>query len=514
VSPSSKNSARDTKHDPWPPRWLTPVPTADIARGDGDYCADFIGEFCRITKDSIGGPAGKLITVLPDQRELYRHLFARTLDGKYRHRTALIGKPRKNGKSSEGAGIALFGLTTGPDGGEVYSCAADKEQARIVFGTAKRMVEMDPELSQIVNCYRDALEVPETGSVYRVLSAEAFTKEGLNPHLVLFDEVHAQPNREFWDVMSLAMGSRREPMLIGITTAGVRTDTTGSDSLCYSMYQYGKRVASGEVEDPTFFFAWWEPQNPNADHRAPETWASANPGFGTLVDEADFRSAVRRTPESEFRTKRCNQWVSTNRTWLPAGRWEALSAPEKAVPERSRVVVGFDGSMSGDSTAVVGVTVEETPHIFLIGLWEKPKDDLNWKVPRAEVKDAIRAACRTWDVVETPWDEYLWLDAQDELSDERIPVVGFPQNITRMGPATQRMYEAVIDGAITHDGDPRLARHFDNCVLKSDSRGSRVVKDKPNSARKIDAAVAAIMALDRAAWHFQKVSADLSQNIW
>lgn len=498
----------------WPPRWLTNVPAADLRRGDGEYCADFVGDFCRITKDSVGGPAGQLISVLPDQRTLFNHIFARRPDGKYRHRTALIGKPRKNAKSTEGAGIGLFGLITGPDGGEVYSCAADKEQARIVFGTAKRMIELDPELSELTKVYRDAIEVPETGSVYRVLSAEAFTKEGLNPHLVLFDEVHAQPNRELWDVMSLAMGSRREPMMIGITTAGVRTDSTGNDSLCYSMYQYGQTVANGEVDDPTFFMAWWEPRNPNADHRDPQTWRESNPGFGVLVDEEDFASAVRRTPEAEFRTKRCNQWVNSAVTWLPAGSFEALGVPGKRIADGSRVVLGFDGSRNGDATALVAVSVEETPHMQLVGMWERPTDDLDWRVPRGAVKDVIRAACLRWDVVETPWDEYLWLDAQEELADEKIPVVGFPQNITRMGPATQRMFEAVADQTLTHDGDPRLVRHFANCAVKTDTRGSRIVKDKPGSARKIDAAVAGVMALDRAAWHLANKPTDITDHIW
>jgi phage terminase large subunit-like protein len=514
VSPNSRNSGKSTAPSAWPPRWLTPVPAEDISRGDGDYCADFIGDFCRITKDSIGGPAGKLISVLPEQRELFGHVFARRPDGRYRHRTVLIGKPRKNAKSTECAGMGIFGLINGPDGGEVYSCAAEKEQARIVFGTAKRMIEMDPELSEMTRVYRDAIEVPDTGSVYRVLSAEAFTKEGLNPHLVLFDEVHAQPNRELWDVMSLAMGSRREPMLVGITTAGVMTDSTGGDSVCYELYQYGRRVALGEIDDATFFMAWWEPRDPNADHRDPATWREANPGFGILVDEEDFHSAVRRTPEAEFRTKRCNQWVTTADTWLPAGSFERLGRPGKTIPKRAKVVLGFDGSRNGDATALVAVSVEERPHVQLVELWEKPKDVLDWKVPREEVKAVIRERAKYWDVPEIAWDEYLWLDALDELTEEGLLIEPFGQTISHMGPATQRMYEAVADGTITHDGDPRLERHFANCATKTDARGTRIVKDKPGSPRKIDAAVAATMALERAAWHFNNGPIDISQHIW
>lgn len=485
------------------PRWVTPVSGGDIERGDGELYADFIETVCRVTKDSIAAPTGQLLKLRPWQRDFLGRLLARRPDGRLRHRQALIGVARKNGKSALGAGIGLAGLVLGPQGGEVYSLAADRDQARIVFGTARRMVELDPELSRILKVYRDAIEFQDTGSVYKVLSAEAFTKEGLSPTLSLFDEVHAQPNRELWDVMALAMGARVEPMLIGITTAGVKTDSTGQDSVCYGLYQYGKRVASGEVADPSFFMSWWEPANPNADHRDPATWREANPGFGDVVDPEDFESSVRRTPEAEFRTKRCNQWVSSAITWLPGGMWDACADPGREVPDHARVVLSFDGSRTGDATGITVTTVEEQPHLDVVELWERPLDDPHWRVPRAEVKDRIREACRRWDVVEIAWDEYLWLDAAEELEEEGLPVAIFPQTMQRMGPATQRFYESVIDRTMTHSGDPRLARHVANAVLKRDSRGARIVKDKPDSPRKIDLAVCGVMGIERAAWHFR-----------
>lgn len=487
--------------DGWPPRWLTKVPAADVRRGDGEHCAEFIEGLCKVTKDSVAGASGSPIVLRPWQRQVLGHLLARRRDGRYRHRQALIGVARKNGKSALGAGLALYGLVMGPDGGEVYSCAGEKEQARIVFGTARRMVELEPELADVCKLYRDAIEIPATGSVYRALSAEAFSKEGLNPHQVIFDEVHVQPNRELWDVMSLASGARVEPLMVGITTAGVKSDSTGGDSLCYQLYQHGKRVASGEVDDASFFMAWWEPASPAADHRLTATWREANPGFADLVAAEDFDSSVRKTPEAEFRTKRCNQWVSSAVTWLPGGAWDACADSDRAIEPHTRVTLGFDGSRTGDCTALVAVSVAERPHVEVVGLWEKPVDVLEWTVPRAAVKDAIRDACRRFDVAEIAWDEYLWLDAAEDLEAEGLPVVIFPQNIARMGPATQRFYEAVVDQTLTHSGDPRLARHVGNCVTKTDARGTRIVKDRPGSPRKIDLAVCAVMALERAAWH-------------
>jgi phage terminase large subunit-like protein len=431
-----------------------------------------------------------------------RQLLARRADGKYKHRQALIGMPRKNGKSAVGAAIAIYGLVSGPKGGEVYSIAADKEQARIVFGTAKKMIELEPSMANSFRVYRDAIELPATGSVYRVLSAEAFTKEGLNPHLTIADEVHAQPTRELWDVMSLASGARVEPMMIGITTAGVKTDSTGGDSLCYGMYQYGQKIVSGEIDDPAFYFAWWGVPE-GVDHRDPEAWAQANPGLGDIVSVEDFHSSVLRTPEAEYRTKRLNQWVSTAQAWLPAGAWDECAGEADPIPAGAEVVLGFDGSFNNDSTALVVVRCpageDDKPHVDVVAAWERPREAGNdWAVPIVDVEAEIRAACRKWQVREIVCDPFRWARTYQILESEGLPIVEFPQSPARMVPATQRFYEAVLNKTVTHSGDQRLARHLSNCVLRTDSRGSRLSKDAKGSPRKIDLAVSAVMALERA----------------
>lgn len=486
-------------HDP---RFLTPVLPAEIACGDGPDFVDFSERFLRVTKDSIGGDAGTLILLRPWQRNLVGQLLARRVtDGRLKHRQALIGMPRKQGKSALSAGIALFGLAFGPRGGEVYSIAADKEQARIVFGTAKKMIELEPQFAGMFKTYRDAIELPATGSVYRVLSAEAFTKEGLNPHLTIADEVHAQPTRELWDVLSLASGARREPLMVGITTAGVKSDSTGGDSLCYGMYQYGCKVASGEIDDPAFFFAWWGAAD-DADYRDPETWGTANPGLGDIVSLEDFHSSVLRTPEAEFRTKRLNQWVSSAQAWLPAGTWDACLDEDAVIADGTEVVLGFDGSFNNDSTALVVVscpTDDKAPHVDVVAAWEKPQEMSNdWAVPIIDVEAEIRAACRKWQVREIVCDPYRWARTYQVLEDEGLPVVEFPQSPARMIPATARFYEGVLNKTITHSGDKRLSRHIENCVIRTDSRGSRLSKDAKGSPRKIDLAVSAVMALERA----------------
>ena len=483
----------------FPPRWLTKVADADLKRSRGDDISDFAEALCKITKDSIAGHAGEDLIFRPWQRELTKQLFAVKADGTFRHRVGLIGLPRKNGKSAWLSAVALESLVLGAQGGEIYSCAAEKEQAKIVFNTAKEMVRLHPELSELLTVYKDTIHNPKTGSVYRALSSDAFSKEGLNPTLVCFDELHAQPNRELFDVMSLAMGARIEPMLVAITTAGVKTDNSGKDSICFSLYEYGKRIALGEVDDPSFFFAWWEANN-EGDYRDQNAWKEANPGFGDIVAADDFASAILRTPEAEFKTKRLNIWSSTSDTWLPHGTWDAL-ADTREVPDGVDVVLGFDGSFNGDCTAIVAVTVEEVPHIFPIAVWEKPDEaDATWQVPVLEVEDAIRAAATRFQVLEIACDPYRWARTFQVLDDEGLPVVTFPQTASRMTPATTRFFEACVNKHITHDGDARLARHIGNAQLRTDNRGSRLAKEAKGSKRRIDLAVSSVMALERASW--------------
>ena len=485
----------------WPPRWLTEVPLDEQLRGDGDLYADFAEAVCRVTKDSVASPAGKLLSLRPWQRELLRHSLARREDGRFRHRTALVGMARKNGKSALAASMGLAGLTVGGNGSEIYSCAADRDQARIVFGTAKRMIEMDQELSSMFTLYRDAIEFKEKASVYRVLSAEAYTKEGLNPSpLVIFDEVHAQPSWDLWNTLSLAGGARADSLLFGITTAGVKTQANGQDSLCYSLYQYGQRIVKEEVQDKSFFFAWWEPTKPEGDHRDKSLWAEANPGLGDIVDLGDFESAVLRTPEAEFRTKRINCFVSTSVAWLPTGSWDAIEDKTRVPIPGEEVVLAFDGSFSNDSTALVQWSLGgEKPHLSVIGLCERPEDaEQGWYVPIAEVEQTIIGTARDnrIDVREIVFDPARWNRTFMVLDEEGLPVLAYPNSAERMVPATQKFFEGVVNQSFTHDGDERLARHIANCVTKQSSRGVMVAK--ASSRRKVDAAVASIFGYDRA----------------
>jgi phage terminase large subunit-like protein len=288
-------------------------------------------------------------------------------------------------------------------------------------------------------------------------------------------------------------------MLVAITTAGVKTESSGKDSLCYDLYNYGKRIVSGEVKDPSFFFAWYEGDE-SIDYRTEKSWKIANPGYGDICAADDFASAVLRTPEAEFKTKRLNIWTSTQTAWLPAGTWEALEDKTREPEPGEDVILAFDGAFSNDSTALVAWLLGgDKPHLMVVGLWERPVDaDNTWHVPVAEVEQTIINTARDsrFSVREIVFDPARWQRTFMVLDEEGLPVVSYPNSAERMVPATQKFYEGIVNGSFTHDGDERLARHINNCVTKQSSRG--VMVSKSNSKRKIDAAVASIFGYDRA----------------
>ena len=491
----------------WPPLYLTPVDEESLARSDGRHAVRFAEAFGSIGKDGIAGRAGEPLVLREWQKELLRHLYARDDNGGYLARTALIGMPRKSGKSAlSSAAIALYSLLfEGIQGAEVVVCAATRDQARIVFGEAKRMLQAT-ELADNVTVYRDSIYVPGSQSVLRVIASESFSAEGMNPSRIIADELHAHRDRTLFDVMSLAMGNRGSlAQLVAITTAGLRTDVSGGESIAYQLYQYGKRCASGEVIDPSFFMAWWEAP-PELDHKDPATWEIANPGFDDLVASDDFASAVLRTPEHEFRTKRLNQWVNVKNAWLPAGAWDELADETVRLQPGDEYYLGFDGSWKNDSTALVAVIMPrfdgDVFRVLRAGSWEKDfaVNDDSWVIDKQAVANYVLDFVReNPGCKEMVCDPTYWQDEMMQWLQAGIQVVEFPQTLAYQVPATARLFEAIMSKKFVHDGDPAMARHMDNCILKADSKGgSRLTKDYRNPKLKIDIAVALMMAWHRA----------------
>lgn len=181
----------------------------------------------------------------------------------------------------------------------------------------------------------------------------------------------------------------------------------------------------------------------------------------------------------------------------PGARWDAR-ASSRLIPDGADVVLALDGSFSQDSTALVACALGDAPHLEVVELWENAANDESYRVDVLEVEHVIREACRRWRVLEITADPFRWQRSLAVLADERLPVSEYPQSPSRLTPACSAFYEAVIDGTLTHSGDKRLARHVANAVLRTDSRGARIVKESKHSRRRIDLAVAAVMAFDRA----------------
>lgn len=475
---------------------------------DGDLVAEFIESHCRITK---GPRRGELVDLMQWELDLLDALFEiDSATGRRKYRRALVGMPRKNGKSLVAAGVMLYLLTSdGELGAECYSCAGDKDQAKIVFGEARQYVEMDPDLSRRLQVYRDVIFDAQTGSTYKALSADAFTKEGLNPSAVAFDELHVQPNRELWDVMTQGSGTREQPLVIATTTAGF-----DKDSICYELYQHGRRVQAGEVVDGSFFFRWWEPSDPKADHRDRRVWIECNPSLGAHLRVTDMEDALQ-APEPVFRRYRLNQWVEWNTSWLPPDAWPKCLDPALELDPSLPLNVAIDLAQYHDSAAVVVAQLVGDRIVTRSRIWENPyepgtEEFLQYQVPTADLRNYLRELAERFPTAgaidehgraipgpEFAFDPWGMAESADILGTEKLNMLKFPQTEARMVPASSDFYAAIMDGRVAHDGDELLARHIRGAVAKPTDRGWRLARPRGKRVA-MDGAVAAAIAVHRA----------------
>ena len=403
-------------------------------------------------------------------------------------RTAVVAIPRGNGKSTLAAALGLWALVDGPEGAEVPIVAGVSErQARIAFNTARRMVQLDAELSARVQIFQDKLVMPHHDATLFPLPADADAILGANPTCTIIDELGVI-DADVFDAMRLASGKRAESTLLAIGTP-----PSDPDSIMRTLVEHGR-----EGDDPTFCLIEYA-ADPAASVDDREAWKQANPALGDFLYEDGMATEARTVRESAFRQFRLGQWpTGPADQWMTAELW-ASRAVARSVPAGATVVLALDGSFSQDCTALVACEVAETPHLDVVGLWENPSaSDESYRVDVLDVEDTIRDACRRWRVLEVTADPFRWQRSLQVLADERLPVTEYPQSPSRMTPACSGFYEAVIEGTLTHSGDKRLARHVANAVLRTDSRGARIVKESKHSRRRIDLAVAAVMAHSRA----------------
>lgn len=479
-------------------------PTYYVARKsrstDGDLVAQFAEQWLTVTKGVMAGEALQFTTW---QRWMLNGLLERRDDGRLRFRRALIGLPRKQGKSLMGSALALYGLFAGEPGAEVYSAAGDRQQGRIVFGEAKAQILASPMLSSECKVYRDAIEVPRFGAVYRVLSSDGKLQQGLNPSLVIFDELHVQPNDDLWDALTLGSGARQDPLVVGITTAGFDLDT-----LCGRLYNYGKAVSAGDVDDETFGFYWWEAK-PDCDITDRTQWKSANPNLAQgLLDPEDMEVAMKQTSEMAFRRFRLNQWVRTQESWLPVGAWERLLGDATLDPELP-CWVGIDMALKHDSIAVVVAQPKDDGRIATVArIWHPDMGAMDV----ADVENHLRTLRDTFNVQEFAYDPAFFQRSAEALYDDGLPMVEFPQSSQRMIPACGTAYDLIVQGKVIHDGSPMFTDQVLSAAQRMTDNGWRLSKGK--SRRKIDAAIALCMALDRATRRATSTVLPTIEKVW
>ena len=452
----------------------------------------------RFIEDNLtlsGSYLGQPFQLMDWQKDIVDDIYALGPDGQRKFRTYLLGMPRKSGKSQIGAALALYALCIDPADTAplVISAAGDREQAKLVFAEAKRMVLASPWLSQICEVYRDTIFCRRTQGTYKAVSSDAGLAHGMNPSFVIVDEYHVHKNDELFVALQTGSAMRNQPMMVVISTAGFNME-----SPLGLMYQKGRRVESGEDKDPSFGFTWFGPsEGEEFDPAEPKVWEQYNPAW-SIMRESEFAATYASMHQAQFVRYRLNGWTSAENAWLPHGKWDELGTGE-TLSKGDEVILGFDGAHSGDSTALVAVRISDL-HLELIAVWESPLNETHWRTPIAEVKEAILATCDRFMVREILADPYRFEQTLADLAeDEGLPVVEYPTNsLKRMIPATKTFYDSVMDGTMSHSGDPVMARHLDNCVLKEDAKGARITKEYRASRKFIDAAIAGTIALQRA----------------
>ena len=453
-----------------------------------------IDAFCReyVTVPKGTGAGGRL-RLRPWQRdEVVKAIYPPTGP---RPRQGLVSMPRGNGKSSLAAALGLYGLLADDiPGAQVLIVASDERQARIVFNIARRMIELDDRLAEQVKVFNDRIWCPLTDSTMAPLPAEPAALQGHDPSLTIVDELHVV-TEPVWDAMALAAGKREQSLTLAISTPADKID-----SVMWRLVEYGRR----NPDDRTFALIEYAAAA-GCKIDDPEAWKEANPALGDFLHADALTATLKTTREAPFRRYRLGQWVGVADAWLPWGLWDTRAEPAgRGLPDDgARIVLAFDGSASGDSTALIGCTMDDPPHVFTVAVWQAPADDPRWRVPRAEVAAMVDAAFDRWDVLELAADPWGWRTELEEWSARHASkiVEWNTAHAGRMAPATDRMYAAISEGRITHDGNEILAEHMGNAVAKPTPMGDLVSKDKRGSTRKIDACVAAIVAHDRAAWH-------------
>ena len=489
-----------------------------------DYAVDFIECLCH-TK---GTWAGKKFELIDWQEQIIRDVFGIVKPNGYRQfNTAYVEIPKKQGKSELAAAIAILLLCgDNEERAEIYGCASDRQQASIVFNVAADMIRLCPTLNarcKILTGTKRIIYLP-SNSFYQVLSAEAYSKHGFNVHGVVFDELHTQPNRNLFDVMTKGSGdARTQPLYFLITTAG-----SDIHSICYETHQKAKDILEGRKVDPTFYPVIYGAEMDD-DWTDPKVWKKANPSLGITVDIEKVRAACESakqnpTEENSFRQLRLNQWVKQAVRWMPMEKWDNCKVVFDGEFLKGRLCYGgLDLSSTNDITAFVLVfpPTEEDENFYVLPFFWVPEENMEQRIKKdhvpydawekkgflkategnvihyAYIENFIDELGKIYNIKEIAFDRWGAVQMTQDLDGLGFTVIPFGQGFKDMSSATKELMNLVLSQKIKHNGHPVLRWMMDNVCVRVDPAGN-IKMDKSKSIEKIDGAVALVMALDRA----------------
>ena len=489
--------------------------------------ADHAVNFINCLKHTKGKWRGVPFELLSWQDEIIRTLFGTVKENGYRqYNTCYCEIPKKNGKSELAAAIALY-MTCGDGewGAEVYGCASDRQQASIVFDVAKQMVEMSPALmkrSKLMGATKRIVNYSNAG-YYQVLSAEVGGKHGFSVSGLVFDEIHTQPNRQLYDVLTKGSSdARQNPLHFIITTAG-----NDRHSIAFELHTKAVDILEGRRVDPTFYPVVYGLKD-DEDWEDEANWYKVNPSLGYTVDIERLRDAYReakQNPADEitFKWLRCNMWVSSTVAWIPDAIYMRGNEPIDMDALAGRdCYAGLDLSSTGDITALVLIFPprdEEEKYVLLPYFWI-PEETIPRRVKANSVpydiwekqgyimstegnvihydfiEKFIMDLSEKYHILEIAVDRWNATQMIQNLEGEGFTIVPFGQGFSSMSAPTKEFYRLLMEGRIIHGGNPVLRWMAGNVVIDTDPAGNIKVT-KAKSKEKIDGIVAAIMALDR-----------------
>jgi len=517
-------------------RWACQRHLDDLQRDDvyfDEGAANRIITFYRLVPHVRGRWAGKPIELQPWQKFVVGCLFGwKREDGTRKYREVYIQVARKNGKTVLLAVLGLYGLRFDDEAGaEIYSAATTRDQSKEIFDPAKRMVEKSRHLDDI-QTYRNNLSHQESFSKFEPLSSDYDTLEGKNIHFGLVDELHAHPDSGVWDVLADGTGSREQPLMIAITTAGFN-----QESFCFKYRKYCIDILDPSAPDFTddSQFAYIAELDEDDDWHDPSTWRKANPNLDVSVslDNLERRiSKAKRMPSLRNRIicKRLNIWTKAETRWMDMQSWDDAAGYDmddfeqvKEELEGEMCYAGLDLSSKIDITAYVKVFPQGGNYVVVPEFW-LPKDRVHersqedgvpydvWAekglvnttegnvVHYDAIENLILDEYEKYNIKEVAHDRWGAIQVAQHLDDAGLTMVPTGQGYKSMSEPMKELEKLVLEGKLLHFGHPVLRWMADNTVAKTDP-SENIKPDKKKSKERIDGIVALIMAIDRAIRH-------------